>query len=474
VADNLQLFPADETLQPFIKHIGVGVSSELIAQLVANSRQEPMLRFTPKDAAERFKDEASFHAWQAKGRTVHWLLAKDNTLAGIIWYGKSTCPVAFDGDFQPDETFAIRVYDGFSGYGLAKPFMKQSLRILLEARRASNEPMNGIWLETDDDNPSAVAVYTSFGYQEIAHNNKRLCMVLGPKAIERIAASKLYGGYQPKRGSRILMPEADNEAVKQFAELNKKLGYPVDIASMTLEEAAKLLEAGKVAAVISGAAHTSADVIKAGIVRFNPRRNTQGEVDRSGTRQLVSSYFIFKKEQHEPIVMADCAVIPNPTAEQLVVIAEQTAVSVRKIGIEPRIAFISYSTKGSAGGESAEKVAKAAKLFKVSHPDIWSIGEVQWDAARSERVYKLKTHEGYPDGKQPNVFIFPNLDQGNGQYKMAQDPDFGGWIAIGPLLQGFEEDRQWHDLSRGVTAEDLAIIVPYVAQLSGLNSVQTN
>jgi len=187
--NDLRTYPADPALQPLIQAIGVGVDEDLIGQLVTNSRQAPMLEFTPKDAAVRFKDTAAFHAWQAKGRTVHWLLAEHDQLAGIIWYGPAACPQDLGLDFVPDETFAIRIYEGFNGHGLARPFMLQSLRLYVQQKQAAGQPINGFWLETDLDNPAARATYTKFGYQVISHDEARMMMVLSPSKIAELTQS---------------------------------------------------------------------------------------------------------------------------------------------------------------------------------------------------------------------------------------------------------------------------------------------
>lgn len=267
----------------------------------------------------------------------------------------------------------------------------------------------------------------------------------------------------------ILLPESGSEAVTALKELNRELKLPVKFDEMSLEAALQQLEDGAVAAVITGATLPSSEVIGAGIKKFNPRRNSQGEIDEEGIRKTVSSFFVFEKEGREPFVLADGAVNVDPSPTTLVEIASQTCASVTKLGIEPRVAFLSYSTLGSGKGQSPEKVVAATKLFTEEHPDIPTIGEVQFDAATDEHIYELKTGKKYPSGVRPNVFIVPNLDVGNILYKALQSKYFGGgWTAIGPLLQGFEQGRQLHDLSRGVTADALAKIVEYVARLSAV------
>jgi len=188
MADSLQYFDASDDMRPLVKRIAVGVDDNLVEQLVANSQQAAIKQFTPKDSAERFSSPESFAQWQAKGRTVHWLLADDNKLAGIIWYGKAESPIELP-EPAPDETFAIRIYEGFSGQGLARPFMKKSLQIYASAKMAAGDPFNGIWLQTDVDNPAALASYQKFGYTEVTRDEKRVTMILTPETIQTILNS---------------------------------------------------------------------------------------------------------------------------------------------------------------------------------------------------------------------------------------------------------------------------------------------
>ncbi len=268
----------------------------------------------------------------------------------------------------------------------------------------------------------------------------------------------------------ILMPETGSRAVQAFQVMNQDAGLPVVFEEMSLVEALDKLEANEVGAVLAGASHTTGEVIVEGIKRFNPRRNEDGLEDPKGRRQLVSSFFVFERGQDAPFVIADCAVNENPEILELVQIAEQTVENSRKLGIKPRVAFLSYSTLGSGHGRSSAKIRDAAGLFREKHPDVPTIGEVQFDAATDASIYAKKTDgRTFPGGEPPNIFIVPNLDTGNTIYKVLQSAHFGGgWTAIGPLLQGFEGGHQLHDLSRGVKPQALEVICRYVARLSGL------
>ena len=174
--------------------------------------------------------------------------------------------------------------------------------------------------------------------------------------------------------------------------------------------------------------------------------------------KTASSCFILDLREPTPsgdavLAFGDCAVIPNPTAEQLVDIGLATAQTYRDLtGNEPRVAYLSFSTKGSAAGDLVEKVQKAVALAKpvFAEKGIAMDGELQFDAAIAPAVGRLKNPGGAIQGNA-NVFIFPDLQAGNIGYKIAQR--LGGAAAIGPNLQGLA--KAMNDLSRGCSAEDI-------------------
>lgn len=253
----------------------------------------------------------------------------------------------------------------------------------------------------------------------------------------------------------ILLPEVDDPVVARFiawAREQTDLIYELRADSVDLKGAAAMLRSKAVDAVIVGATYPSKEVFLTAI----------REVGASN--KDASSFFIMEKADHPSLYFADCAVNPNPNARLLARIAEQTAYNVRRLGEEPVLAFLSYSTQGSAGGESVQKVQEACQIFREQHPELAVYGELQWDAAINESIYKKKNNgEGYLDGKSPNVFIFPNLDAGNMMYKALENP--GGYTAVGPLTQGLDGNADFHDLSRGVTPKALERICERVAQL---------
>ncbi|HYH35909.1 MAG TPA: hypothetical protein VD706_00185 [Candidatus Saccharimonadales bacterium] len=178
--------PAIKELQPHIVAIATGTDDMLVRQLIEKSKQPNILKYTPNDAGKRFKDAESFKTWQTGGREIHWLLGPDNDLAGILWYGKKLFPLA---DIRlnelPEETLAIRLYDGYTGHGLARPAMQQSLALHVQTKQQNNEPVIGLWLQTDCGNAAAIATYTKFGYKEVARDGKRVTMILSADEVKR-------------------------------------------------------------------------------------------------------------------------------------------------------------------------------------------------------------------------------------------------------------------------------------------------
>ncbi len=244
----------------------------------------------------------------------------------------------------------------------------------------------------------------------------------------------------------------------EFYELRKNKG-------MTLEKAEKIVrdplyygtmmvKLGYVDGMVSGAVHTTGDLLRPGlqIVKTAPGVS------------VVSSFFIMmvpdcKYGEEGLLVFSDCAVNPNPNAEQLASIAIATAETAKKLcSIEPKVAMLSFSTMGSADHELVEKVRNATEIAKERRPDLLIDGELQLDAAIVQKVADQKASGSKVAGKA-NVLVFPDLQAGNIGYKLVQR--FANAEAIGPICQGFA--KPINDLSRGCNSDDIVNVVAVTA-----------
>ncbi|MCD2442896.1 phosphate acetyltransferase [Agromyces sp. SYSU K20354] len=199
--------------------------------------------------------------------------------------------------------------------------------------------------------------------------------------------------------------------------------------------------------MVSGAAHTTAHTIRPAFEVIK----TAPEVD------VVSSVFLMALADRV-LVYGDCAVVPDPTAEQLADIAVSSAATASQFGIEPRVAMLSYSTGESGFGADVDKVRRATSLVRERAPELAVEGPIQYDAAADAAVARTKLPESDVAGRA-TVFIFPDLNTGNNTYKAVQRS--AGAVAIGPVLQGLR--KPINDLSRGATVQDIVNTVAITA-----------
>ena len=216
------------------------------------------------------------------------------------------------------------------------------------------------------------------------------------------------------------------------------------LAADPLRFAAGLVALGEADATVGGAAHTTADVLRAALWAVGPAEGIR----------TVSSCFYMVTASAGVLTFADCGVVQYPTPEQLTEIALAAARDRRRVvGDEPVVAFLSHSTRGSAEGESIERVRRAVELFRAAEPGIPADGELQGDAALVPAVAGRKA-PGSPAAGRANVLVVPDLDSGNSAYKLVQR--IAQARALGPIVQGLR--RPCCDLSRGATADDIVLV----------------
>ena len=275
-----------------------------------------------------------------------------------------------------------------------------------------------------------------------------------------------------------LVDPATDSNVDKYAELlykaregkiNKKTGAPeyADVAAAKayiLKDrtmyGALILKAGDADGFVSGACHSTANTLRPGlqVIKTAPGIKTVSScfimvAPESGNKYIKEGISLF----------ADCAINIEPTAEEISDIAIATADTAKKIaGIEPRVALLSFSTKGSGNDDkffkSVPKMQEATKIAQEKAPELALDGEFQFDAAVAPEVGELKA-PGSKVAGHANVFVFPNINAGNIGYKICQR--MGGWMAIGPVCQGFA--KPLNDLSRGCSVDDIVATVAVTA-----------
>jgi phosphate acetyltransferase len=276
----------------------------------------------------------------------------------------------------------------------------------------------------------------------LANENVLNPIVIGNKeAVEKKAAE--IGVTLPN--VEIVDPEqyeAMDELVDAFVERRKGKVSKEEARNILLDEnyfGTMLVYMDKAHGLVSGAAHSTADTVRPAlqIIKTKP-----------GIRKTSGVFIMVRGD--EKYVFADCAINIAPDSQDLAEIAVESANTAKMFDIEPRVAMLSFSTKGSAKSPETEKVIEAVRLAKEMAPDLTLDGEFQFDAAFVPSVAKKKAPGSVIQG-DANVFIFPSLEAGNIGYKIAQR--LGNFEAVGPIFQGL--NKPVNDLSRGCNAEDV-------------------
>ena len=286
----------------------------------------------------------------------------------------------------------------------------------------------------------------------LAAYNKGVCQIvlLGSELIIKAEFTKL--DVDLPSGVKIIDPEKSElliEFEKEYFNLRKKKGISIEEARSKVKEplnfAALMVRLGHAAGTVGGAVETTSTVVRAAIQL----------IGKSDDAQLISSCFLMYTKGAYPMVYSDCGLVIDPTEDELASIAVMAADSCKNLLLtDPRVAMLSFSTKGSATHPKASKVTKATKIVRSKNPEIEIDGELQFDAAISPEIAQTKA-KGSPTAGTANVMVFPNLDAGNIGYKITQR--LGGAEAIGPILQGLVKPA--NDLSRGCSANDVAQMI---------------
>ena len=270
-----------------------------------------------------------------------------------------------------------------------------------------------------------------------------------PEEIQLVAAQQ---GVVLGEGVEIIDPVASRENyVERLVELRKSKGLTPEAAREQLEDnvvlGTMMIERNEVDGLVSGAVHTTANTIRPPlqIIKTAP-----------GSSLVSSVFFMLLPDQ--VLVYGDCAINPDPTAEQLAEIAIQSSDTAKAFGIEPRVAMLSYSTGTSGKGEDVEKVRTATEIAKTKRPDLVIDGPLQYDAAIMADVAASKAPNSPVAGKA-TVFIFPDLNTGNIAYKAVQRS--AKLVSIGPMLQGMK--KPVNDLSRGALVDDIVYTIAITA-----------
>ncbi len=292
----------------------------------------------------------------------------------------------------------------------------------------------------------------------LADGVAEIILLGNPDEIKRLAAELSLANI----GKAIIVDPVKHEKKQAYidllVELRQSKGMTPEKAALLVENplylACLMIKSGDADGEIAGAQNTTGDVLRPAlqIIKTSP-----------GVSVVSGAFIMFTQTpqygEKGVLLFADCAVMPNPTAQELASIAVASAQTAKSIvGVEPRVAMLSFSTKGSAEHETVDKVREAARIAKEIAPDLKIDGELQADAALVSSVGEKKA-PGSEIAGRANVLVFPSLEAGNIGYKLVQR--LGNAEAVGPILQGMAAPV--NDLSRGCSVDDIYNMVAIAA-----------
>ena len=262
-------------------------------------------------------------------------------------------------------------------------------------------------------------------------------------------------------GIKIVTPETSDKKeayAEMFYQLRKEKGVSQEDALKQMNNhnyfGTMMIKAGDAEGMVSGANHSTADTVRPAL-----------QIIKSAKKGRSVSSNVLIVQNNKPFVFSDCAIVIDPSAQELADIAVDSAISALQFGMEPKVALLSYSTRSSGKGDFVDKVKEATRLAQeqIKLPEYKDLGikidgELQGDAALDKVVASKKAPDSEVAG-QANVLIFPNIDSGNIAYKLAQR--LGGAEAYGPILQGL--NAPINDLSRGALVEDIVGMIAITA-----------
>ncbi|WP_321344070.1 phosphate acetyltransferase [Breoghania sp.] len=297
----------------------------------------------------------------------------------------------------------------------------------------------------EGDEPRTLKAAAICAEKGIAH-----CVLLGKPDEIRTAAAQ--NGVTLPHSVEILDPDQLRpQYVAPMVDLRKAKGLTAEQANEALGDTVMLgtmmLAQGDVDGLVSGAVHTTANTVRPALQLIKTRPDAS----------LVSSVF-FMLLPEQVVIYGDCAINPDPSAEQLAEIAIQSADTAETFGVDPRVAMISYSTGNSGQGADVDKVKEATARVREARPDLKIDGPMQYDAATVESVARSKAPDSDVAGRA-NVFVFPDLNTGNTTYKAVQRS--ADVVSVGPMLQGLR--KPVNDLSRGALVDDIVYTIALTA-----------